>query len=81
MPIPKVSWNPDQYLKFGDQRLRPAQDLLARVDLELPRIIYDLGCGTGNTTQLLIDRCLTLRLPELIHPRRCLKRRETVVPN
>ena len=52
----KVSWNPDQYLKFEDQRLRPAKDLLARVDLELPRIIYDLGCGTGNTTQLLADR-------------------------
>jgi len=52
----KVSWNPDQYLKFGDQRLRPAQDLLARVGLESPGIIYDLGCGTGNTTQLLADR-------------------------
>ena len=52
----KVSWNPDQYLKFGDQRLRPAQDLLARVGLESPGIIYDLGCGTGNTTQLLVDR-------------------------
>ena len=52
----KVSWNPDQYLKFGDQRLRPAQDLLARVDLESPGIIYDLGCGTANTTQLLVDR-------------------------
>lgn len=46
-------WNPEQYLKFGGERLRPAQDLLARVALDAPRHIVDLGCGTGTVTALL----------------------------
>ena len=56
MGSPTVNWNPDQYLKFGDHRLRPALDLLERIDLKSPRAMYDLGCGTGNTTELLSRR-------------------------
>jgi len=51
-----MSWNPEQYLKFGQPRLRPALDLLARVDLDAPRAIADLGCGAGNVTRLLAQR-------------------------
>ncbi len=50
------SWNPGQYLKFADHRLRPALDLMGRIPLEEPRVIYDLGCGSGNVTRLLADR-------------------------
>jgi trans-aconitate 2-methyltransferase len=51
-----VPWDPAQYLKFGDHRLRPAVDLLNRVDLEAPLEVYDLGCGAGNVTRLLRAR-------------------------
>ena len=51
-----MSWNPQQYLKFGAERLRPAHDLLARVPLEAPRNIADLGCGTGSLTALIKER-------------------------
>jgi trans-aconitate 2-methyltransferase len=51
-----VAWDPDQYLKFAQPRLRPALDLLTRVTLEAPRTIYDLGCGAGNVTRLLAAR-------------------------
>jgi trans-aconitate 2-methyltransferase len=44
-------WNPDLYLKFSDQRARPAADLIAQIKLENPRRIIDLGCGTGNSTE------------------------------
>lgn len=51
-----LAWNSKQYLEFGAERLRPAQDLLARVTLEAPRHIVDLGCGTGTVTALLAER-------------------------
>lgn len=50
------SWDPGQYLKFADHRLRPALDLMGRIPLERPQVIYDLGCGSGNVTHLLADR-------------------------
>ena len=50
------AWNPGQYLKFGGHRLRPALDLLARVDADSPGAVYDLGCGPGNATRLLAER-------------------------
>ena len=51
-----TGWEPDQYLKFSDHRLRPALELLGRVPLAAPAVIYDLGCGTGNVTRLLARR-------------------------
>ncbi len=51
-----MTWDPKQYLKFGGERLRPAQDLLARVTAEAPRSIVDLGCGTGTVTALIRAR-------------------------
>lgn len=47
------TWQPQRYLKFQRQRLRPALELLARVS-SLPTAddgsveIIDLGAGTGN---------------------------------
>lgn len=49
-------WNPDLYLKFSDQRARPAADLIAQINLENPNRIIDLGCGTGNSTEQLHAR-------------------------
>lgn len=51
-----TSWDPNQYLRFSDQRLRPALDLLAHVPLESPKLIYDLGCGPGTVTAHIKSR-------------------------
>jgi trans-aconitate 2-methyltransferase len=51
-----MSWNPEQYLKFADHRLRPALDLVARIAVDDPETVYDLGCGPGNITEWLIKR-------------------------
>ena len=48
----KMGWDPQQYLKFAQQRERPCRDLLARLTGPFERIL-DLGCGPGNSTGLL----------------------------
>jgi trans-aconitate 2-methyltransferase len=49
-------WNPATYLKFAGERLRPALDLIARIDMDAPGVIVDLGCGDGNVTRFLVER-------------------------
>jgi trans-aconitate 2-methyltransferase len=49
-------WNPELYRRYEDERTRPARELLARVDLTDAKRIYDLGCGPGNSTELLVER-------------------------
>ena len=60
-----MTWNPDVYLSFADQRTRPAADLLARVPVQSPERVIDLGCGPGNSTALLRARWPTAKLAGL----------------
>jgi trans-aconitate 2-methyltransferase len=76
-----VSWDPSQYLKFAGERLRPALDLLARIPVEGPGTVVDLGCGAGNLAPMILGRWPSARLtgvdssPEMLakaraeHPR------------
>jgi len=50
-------WNAKMYSQFLESRTRPAQDLLNAIPAAFePNIIYDLGCGPGNSTILLKNR-------------------------
>lgn len=49
-------WNAAQYLKFKAQRTQPAIDLARRIDCAGARNVLDVGCGPGNSTEILAKR-------------------------
>ncbi len=47
------NWSSAQYLKFKNERTQPSVDLAKRIELENPEKIIDIGCGPGNSTNVL----------------------------
>ena len=50
------SWDAAQYTRFEAERNRPIQDLIAQLPAGGMQRIVDIGCGPGNSTELLIAR-------------------------
>lgn len=57
-----MTWNPGRYLQYEDARLRPALELLARIPLDAPATVADLGCGAGNVARRLAERWPSARI-------------------
>lgn len=54
--ITVADWDSIQYLKFKTQRTQPSIDLVKRIDLSNPKKVIDIGCGPGNSTNVLYER-------------------------
>lgn len=51
-----MSWSATAYSRFENERTRPARDLVAAIPLDSAAIAVDLGCGPGNSTEVLAAR-------------------------
>lgn len=51
-----MSWSAKQYSLFEQQRTRPVRDLVAAIPTQRVDTAIDLGCGPGNSTEVLAER-------------------------
>ena len=50
-----MSWNPELYHKYQKERFAPFQDLMKLIVVREGISAVDLGCGTGELTQMVSD--------------------------
>ena len=51
-----MTWSAKQYTMFEQQRTRPVRDLVAAIANGEVHSAVDLGCGPGNSTEVLAER-------------------------
>jgi trans-aconitate 2-methyltransferase len=75
------NWDPAQYGKFAAERMRPVEDLLARMTMAAPATVYDLGCGDGRVTRLLASHWPEARITGVDNSANMLDAARKVLPD
>jgi trans-aconitate 2-methyltransferase len=52
----EMTWSAAQYVKFEHERTRPVRDLVARIPNAEVLSAADIGCGPGNSTEVMRER-------------------------
>lgn len=74
-------WDPSLYLRFKEERTRPSRDLVARIPTRHPRSVLDVGCGPGNSTQVLREAFPAAEITGLDSSPEMIARAETDYPD
>jgi trans-aconitate 2-methyltransferase len=74
-------WNPDLYMQFTSERTQPSIDLISKIKPVKPKSIFDIGCGPGNSTQVLVNRWPKARISGLDSSSSMIKKAEQDYPN
>jgi trans-aconitate 2-methyltransferase len=72
-------WDATLYLKYEDERTRLARDL--QVPIAAASLIFDLGCGPGNSTKLLAARFSHAKIIGIDSSAEMLARARRVLPD
>ena len=56
------SWNSAQYEKFIKERTQPSIDLVNKIHITNPQNVIDIGCGPGNSTNVLHEKFMTANI-------------------
>jgi trans-aconitate 2-methyltransferase len=51
-----MTWSATQYSRFEQERTRAVRDLVAAIPTQQVGVAVDLGCGPGNSTEVLLQR-------------------------
>jgi trans-aconitate 2-methyltransferase len=76
-----LDWNPDSYLKFKSERTQPSIDLVSRIEIDNPNSIIDIGCGPGNSTQVLFEKWPNANIIGLDHSQEMITKAKTEYPS
>jgi trans-aconitate 2-methyltransferase len=74
-------WNPDKYLLFKNERTQPAVDLAEKINLNDPKNIIDIGCGPGNSAQILVSKWPNCNVVGLDSSRSMIEKAKNDYPN
>jgi len=74
-------WNPGLYLQFSTERTQPSVDLIGRIHGIAPTSIIDIGCGPGNSTQVLVSRWPDAQITGLDSSRAMIKTAQQEYPH
>lgn len=74
-------WKPDLYLKFNRERTQPSIDLVSHINIKKPTKIIDVGCGPGNSTQILTQKWPESEVVGIDNSLAMIKRAETDYPS
>lgn len=74
-------WNSDKYLLFEKERTVPAKDLADKILKHDPKNILDLGCGLGNSTNVIFYKFPGAKILGLDNSEDMIKKAEDIYPN